>query len=243
MQFHGLSRCDAKRGEPMKSAKFTLALTLFTVLFFIECTTSVTGGDPGGSEITNGKVVSMAGTPASGITVSAYPPGYIADRWSTATVITTMTDDTGGFTLAIDSGLYNIYIVDSSTECGYFISDIGPKQHLGTLRLDSLGTIQGTIQVDSPNAAQVLVVYSSGTPLKINIPLSSGDFRFDRVPAGSYLLSVAKLPLTGCTPGIDCFPGGTAAPVGIPDVRVASGAITSVDTVLDVNTIGELPRE
>ena len=225
----------------MNSVKITIALTLFAALFLIDCTTSVAGGDPGGSEITNGKVLSMAGTPASGITVSAYPPGYIAGRWSTATVITAMTDDTGGFTLAIDSGLYNIYIVDSSTDGGFFISDIGPKQDLGTLRLDSLGTIQGTIQSDSPDAAQLLVVYSSGTPLRINIPLSTGDFRFDRVPAGSYRLSVAKLPLVGCTPGIDCLPGGTAAPVGIPDIRVASGAVTTVDTLLDVNAIGELP--
>ncbi len=214
---------------------------LFTALLFIDCTMSVTGGDPGGSEITNGKLLSMAGTPAAGITISAYPPGYIAEKWSTATVITAMTDDTGGFTLAIDSGLYNIYIVDSSTDCGFFISDIGPKQHLGTLRLDSLGTIQGTIHVDTPDEVLMLVVYSSGTPLRINIPLSSGDFRFDRVPAGSYQLSVAKLPLVGCTPGIDCLPGGTASPVGIPDIRVASGTVTTVDTLLDVSAIGELP--
>ena len=221
--------------------------TRFATLFFglclfaVNCTTTTTGVDPGGSEITNGKIITMTDMPATDIEVSAYPVGYIAGRWSTSRVITTHTDNTGGFTLAIDSGLYNLYIADSASGSGCLVRDVGPKQSLGTIRLDSLGAIEGIIHLDSANAVSVLIVFSTGTPLRIDMLSTEEIFRFDRVPDGSYSLSIAKKPPVGCTPGIDCLPGGTDTPVDIHDISVSSGETVTVDTLLQVSTIGELP--
>ncbi|MBN1758114.1 MAG: hypothetical protein JW863_07350 [Chitinispirillaceae bacterium] len=218
-------------------------LSLLTIaILSIRCTTGVAGGDPGGSEITNGKVLSMAGVPASNIRVSAYPLGYIAGSWGNSTVITAFTDDTGGFTLDIDSNsLYNIYIADSSSGSGCLVRDVGARQNLGIIHLDSLGTIQGTISIDSAQAAPVLAIYSKGTPLRVNIVSTDGIFKFGLVPSGSYSLSIAKMPPVGCIPGIDCLPGADTSSVEIENITIESGGTTVVDTLLNVQDIGELP--
>jgi hypothetical protein len=211
------------------------------VMLAVTCTTGLTGGDPGGSEITNGKVAAMNGTPASGLTVAAYPEKFIVGQSGIASVITAVTDGDGAFELPIDSGLYNVFVVDTSTRSGCLVRDVGPNTGLGTIRLDALGSIEGIIRIDSAQAAPVLIVYSRGTPLRVNIASSDGTFRFERVPSGTYTLSIAELPPTGCAPGIDCGTPGAGGEDGKGSVTVESGATAVVDTLVRAADIGPLP--
>src|SRR3989339_844068 len=94
---------------------------LVTVVVLLTCTgPSITEG-PGGSEITNGKVVTIDGAPVSGLAVSAFPENYIYGYSSAGTVIKSVTDSNGNFELAIDSGLYNVFTVDTLAGAGCFV--------------------------------------------------------------------------------------------------------------------------
>lgn len=220
----------------------TLTSTLVAVLLYAECTPDIAGGDPGGSEITNGAVLSMAGSPAPGINVTAYPLAYIAGSSAENTVIKTFTNDTGGFALPIDSGRYNLFIADSVHGSGSLIRDIGSRQHLGTIKLDTLGIIEGTVTIDAPPEAPILIIYSKGTPLRVAIASADRIFRLDRVPPGTYTLSIAKTPAVGCTPGIDCLPGSPAvSPVELKNIIIPSGGKTMVNTMILADSIGTLP--
>ena len=226
----------------MKKGFFTAAAVLIPLLAPVNCTTGIAGNDPGGSEITNGKVLTRAGSPAGGVTVAAYPLSYIAEHSSMSTVVTAETGDDGIFTLAIDSGSYNLFIIDSSSASGCAIRNVGPKTGLGILRLDSLGTIEGVIRTDSSSAAATLIIYSQGTPFRINSASADGRFRFIHVPPGSYPLTVAKKPKVGCIPGIDCLPGGgTPGKEGeIGSATVLSGETVVINTSVTVENLKEL---
>ncbi len=223
----------------------TLYSTLFTLLvvmqLLVDCSAPTAVVDPGGSEITNGKVVAMDGARASGINVAAYPQKYIAGNSDTALIVKTVTGADGAFELAIDSGLYNIFIIDTMTRSGSCIRNIGPKTDLGTIRLDSLGSIAGTVRIDSARAVPLLIIYSRGTPMRVNIASSDGLFRFSNVPAGAYTLSIAQQPPTGCIPGEDCLPGGVGSEGGLGSVTVEAGTTAAVDTLVNAGSIGRLP--
>lgn len=218
----------------------TLTCILVASLLYTQCAHSIVSGDQGGSEITNGAVISMAGLPASGIVVTAYPLAYIAGNSAQNTVITTFTNDTGGFVLPIVSGNYNLYIADSTCG-GNLMRNVGAHQNLGTIRLDSLGYMEGTIHTDSAQNAP-LTAYCKGTPLRVPLAANNGFFSFNLIPAGTYTLSIAKISLiAGCTPGFDCQPGTGALPleVAVTSIIVQSGRTVVIDTLISMDSTAE----
>jgi len=217
----------------------TLFLSIVGSLLTGGCSNNVAGGNSGGTEITNGRIVARGGAAAAGVTVAAYPVAFIRGQSAVASVITSETGSDGTFTIGIDSGLYNIFVIDSAGGSGLFVKDVGPKTDLGTLLLDTLGTIAGTVRADVKGTS--LVVYSRGTPFRDELYGSDSSFSFTRVPSGTYDVSIAKLPTVGCAPGEDCLPGG-----GIPSVKegltVMPGKSTVIDTLVNTEQLSTLPR-
>jgi hypothetical protein len=109
-----------------------LLLAVVTALHF-GCTAPSAAGDPGGSEITNGKVLAMSGGPAAGITVTGYPVDYLKGSHRTVRIVSAVTDEQGMFELPIDSGKYNLFIIDSLDGSGCCVRDIGPREDVGTV--------------------------------------------------------------------------------------------------------------
>ena len=209
-------------------------------LLLWQCTGPAVTDDSGGSEITNGKVLALDGTPAQGITVTGYPEYYIKGNSSLSGIISTVTDERGKFELEIDSGhFYNVFIIDSLSRSGYSAGHVGEKTDLGTVQLDTLSYITGTIQTaDTPMAEPYLIVYCLGTPYRTDLYSNETTFRFDDVPPGSYVFSVALPPKAGCGPdGCDTTIGGSEG-IG---VTVGSGIPAVIDTVVNTDSLGVLP--
>lgn len=223
----------------MKRLIMTISPLLIVFQLLIDCSTQSAAGDPGGSEITNG-VVAMGGIPASGININAYPTEYLQGKSSVAAIINAVTGIDGSFELNIDSGTYNLFIIDTTTRCGACLRDIGPKTDLGTITLDTLGSIAGTVHLaDTIINSSPLIIYSIGTPFRTDIYANDSTFRFDHVPQGTYSLSIAKQSPVGCIPGQDCNPGG--ANPRSDEVKVNAGTTTVVDTAVYIKDIGVLP--
>ncbi|NLE01766.1 MAG: DUF4198 domain-containing protein [Fibrobacter sp.] len=216
-----------------------LILLVATVLSF-SCSESFVNGGYGGSEITNGKVIAFNGKPASGIDVTAYPLTYIPGKSDTLEKKTAVTDRKGNFTIDIDSGLYNLFIIDSLSGSGKLIRDVGPKTDLNTIYLDTLGSISGTLNFDRQWSNHYVVVYSTGTPFLQSI-LSQGNtstFVFDGVPTGEYRLSIARLDgIAGCPPGKECNvrPGKNSNNQEI--IRVESGKDAFSNILINVDSL------
>lgn len=216
-------------------------LLLIVGILTVGCS-SVADGGPGGSEITNGFVVAQSGEALAGVTVTAYPQRFIAGRYRISTVLQAETHVDGKFTIAIESGSYNLFIIDTTAGIGATVFDVGPKEELGTIQLAQLGAISGTLQF-SDERPDGVIVYCPGTPYLRELFTSDPVFRFELVPAGNYTLSYAKLPKVGCTPGIDCTPvgGGTGDGTEQGLVTVAAGSATVIDTTINTTDLGELP--
>jgi hypothetical protein len=244
MQFSGVSHRTEKGGRRMRRKILLLlvhTLLLIAGLLMSGCSLVADGGS-GGSEITNGFVVAQNGEALGGVTVTAYPQRFIAGHYSVSTVLQTETNADGAFTIAIDSGAYNLFIIDTATGIGAAVFDVGPRDELGSIALKQLGAISGTL-LFSDERPDGVAVYCLGTPYLNELYPSDPVFRFELVPAGNYTLSYAKLPKVGCTPGIDCLPGG-----GVTDstgeqgqVTVTAGSETVVDTTINTADLGELP--
>lgn len=218
------------------------ALVSFIMVFIsaaLRCTTNSAGVDPGGSEITNGILVAINGLAAAGVPVAAYPECYVRGVSDGSSVIHTVTDSDGKFELPIDSGNWNLLAVDTANQVGFFMSGVGPKASLGTIRLDSLGSIAGTVRKRGELTDGVqLFVYCTGTPLRSEIALGDSTFRFESVPKGSYSLGIARSEQIGCEPGIDCHPSSGSGGVPLGDLIVTPGGETLLDTAVNVVDIG-----
>jgi len=217
--------------------QWVVTLLVSISLLGIGCTVN---NGPGGSEITNGIVTGANGNGVSGITVTAYPERFIAGHYDATAVLRTQTDTDGKFYLPIDSGTYNIFIIDTVDGVGTLVAEIGPEEDLGVLQLEELGALGGTLQFANENPVGV-VVYSPGTPYKTNVYAGNPEFRFELVPAGQYALEIAKQPSVGCPPGEDCQPAGGIP--GNPDgtLTVVGGNETKIDTTINTTNLGELP--
>jgi hypothetical protein len=225
----------------MKRLMLTLLPLPISMMMLFQCSVPPVAGNPGGSEITNGKVVAMTGDPVSGVRVNAYPATYIQDRSSALAIVSAVTGPDGSFELEIDSGLYNLFIIDSTIRNGAFLPTVGPKTDLGTVTLDTLGSIAGTVhRADTSKANVSLIVYSKGTPLRTDVDGNDSTFHFGNIPSGKYTLSIVKYPVVGCIPGQDCNPGGGENP-GNDERVVLAGMTTVVDTVINIANIGVLP--
>jgi hypothetical protein len=245
VQFHGFSRCRYKEERPMMRVMVSGVLAA-AIMVMALCTTGCDGGgseiaNGGGSEITNGKLVGMSGAPLAGRTVEVYPETYIYRRSSVSSIKQAVTAGDGTFELDIDSGAYNLYFVDTATGSGVCVREIVAGQRLGTIRLDTLGAISGTIRTtDTSSYSTPLIIFSKGVPLFSSIASSNGLFRFESVPPGTYPLSLAKMPPAGCAPGEDCLPGDSGKPALFSSAIVDIGKTAVVDTIISIDDVGTL---
>jgi hypothetical protein len=190
---------------------------------------------PGGSEITNGKIVSLEGVPVVGITVKAYPLAYIEGKSSPLSVIVTTTDTNGLFRLAIDSAYYNVFIIDTVAYRGKQLPEIGANQDLGTVRLDSLSAINVTVHRSDTLKNVPINTYCKGSPFRKDLSGNDSVFQFNSVPAGSYRLSYdIQPPPTGCAPGGECLGGGVIVQGQDVNIDVTSNKTAVVDAIIDI---------
>jgi|GEM_PF-5272963 len=216
-----------------------VSFMMIVIFAALRCTNNSAGVDPGGSEITNGRLVAISGLAAAGVPVAAYPECYVRGVWNDSSIIHTVTDSDGKFELPIDSGKWNLFAVDTAEGIGFFMGGVGPKESLGTICLDSLGSIAGTVRKRGELAGGVqLFVYCTGTPLRHEIAFGDSTFRFDSVPRGSYPLGIAQKELIGCEPGVDCLPSSGSGGLSLGDLIVTPGGETLLDTVVNVVDIG-----
>lgn len=169
--------------------KFVLkTVVLLLIAMLASCANDIAGS---GSEIVNGKLA--AGT--SGVLVEAVSTGYVKTMSGTEEIMTTFTDNNGAFSLALDTGCYNLVIRDTLKGVGVFIPEVRRGDELGIIGLSELGSIEVT--VESTKGFEYLV-FIIGTPFGVIIDTGEVSL-IDNVPPGSYVSSF--ISLTRPSPG------------------------------------------
>lgn len=225
----------------MRNNKFILFVRLLLSAVYcivIQCSPTSTV-DPGGSEITNGVVHTGEGVPLANVVVTAYPVNYLSGYFSESNVARAQTDSNGAFEIALDNDTYNLFIIDSSNNIGAVVSAVGPNDALGTINLEKLGTVSGSVKLSGSTVGSFLM-YSRGTPFKTNIVASNPVFRFEMVPQGEYHFSFGVPPLVGCVPGKDCLPGYPGGGADV-EVEVTAGGEALIDTTVLASDLEVLP--
>ena len=221
----------------MKRSIVQLLLCVCVAAILKQCNVSSVPG-PGGSEVTNGFVMTTDGLPVSGIEVTAYHVLYL-QRNSRENLLIAKTDDRGYFELEIDTGLYNVFVIDTAGKIGICVRDVGPGEEMNVLLLDSLGAISGIVHdADSGMLWSPLYIYSLGSPFGVFLYPDTRSFTIDNVPPGSYSLSMARVPFIGCPSGSDCqTPPGESS---FSNVAVTRGDTVVVDTTIRIRDVGYL---
>lgn len=221
----------------MKFRTITLATIIYNLLWTACSGPGVSSSGGGGSEITNGHVVTADGHPVSGMVLTAYPIDYIPGR-DTGVSAETVTDVNGYFELAFDTNRVNIIGIDSTAKTGLFVDDVNHGDSLGTIHLQELGTVVGNVHVPD-TAGYRIAALIRGSPFITFIKPPDSVYRFENVPAARYLLGFFRSEegVPACTSGSLCNPGlGGGSPSSI---IVSPGAETRKDTTIYYD---EMPR-
>lgn len=231
--------------------KRLLTLIKIAVLsfLFLRCSSEspLAGNTPTGSETTNGISATVQypdGTPAAGLQVAILPTNYLAVDSGVGDEIITDTDSLGRFSVAgLESREYTLEIL-TGAEHGIMISEIAiPGESsvaLGTIVLDTVGSLHGSIRMEHIDSTVRLLVAPYGLSRRVT-PDSDGHFRFDNLAPGAYQFHVTSTSprLTGATdlrgtvePGSAIYLGRTALPI---DYRRDSAAVHAFLTVQGVD--------
>jgi hypothetical protein len=202
---------------------------IILLLFALSDITCSSGGSltGTGSQSGNGRIAGVAyspdGTPAANAVVRVRLQNYTAvnalekslSEWRDL-----RTDATGRFTVdSLDTGLYYVEVNDEKTNAVLLACTLSrqePQAYLQQGILQPTGTVQGSFlsQVDSiPMYVQIFGLERNGVR-----DLSTGGFIIRDVPAGVFTVRVLAA-------------SSGYRPVDIPDVKVNSGAVSSIDAI------------
>jgi hypothetical protein len=172
------------------------------------CTMNMAGN---GSEVTNGTAITVQG-PADSALVIAYPRNYVPMYGDTNTLKKTYTDSNGAFSLQLGDSAWNLLIY-SRTGLGAFVP-VNHDSALDTVKLDSLGTIQGIVQ-DSTIPFEYIMI--TGSPFFARLAPES-TFVMTKVPPFTYEIRLFFTPISVCDSGQVC-PHHADSLAVIADVR------------------------
>jgi hypothetical protein len=206
---------------------FPALALLFLAGLLLDCgTVSVATNTGGSTSEVVGRVVYSDGIPVQNAIVRLRSAGFVSDTipashqqsagWDA------VTDEGGEFTLNIaDTGTFRIEVNDlkaHATLLSYTASGV----HAGRIRLpddtlDSTGIIQGTIALSPDVTSRVFVQVVGLDRIAVEDP-ATGQFEIPDMPAGKFTLKfVTALSMK--------------SPTTLDSVVVASGAVTTIDTV------------
>lgn len=185
------------------------------------------GGTETGHARTQGTLVKLDGTPASGTQVYLRPNDYlpnitakVAAQLALKILDSTATDSLGNFAFdSIDAGTYTLECVDAQTEMGSLIDSVvvdNPDSItvVETDTLRPLGVLEGRIQLpDSAALAQTRVLLYGLD--RVAVPDSTGAFAIAGLPEGKYDYRIVT-------------PDTSVDLKGNDGASIASGRITSI---------------
>jgi hypothetical protein len=194
------------------------------LLILLSCSTNVADGGSG-SEVTNGVVLTANGLPAQNVRIAAYPDSFSSDTYYVENSDTT--DANGCFSLKQDTGLFNIFVIDSLSNTGVCVPFVAITDIPDTIRLDTLGAIivQPCALLHDSVCEKVTRVFIPGSPIsKRIVPGLSFSVNLEYVPSGNYKI-LFESSLDGAGPG----PFPPTLILGETFVTITSGDTASLE--------------
>jgi hypothetical protein len=228
MQYRDFSDSNKNGQEEIMHNCFCLALAV--ILYLCSCSSPLSGGDQGGTVITNGYVMMENGKPAEGAVVTAYPSAFQPPLPADTILPHAVTEKNGMFILRTEEHLtFNLVVIDRDGNSGNVLYNLSGDTTVEAVTLSRFGGLSGTISGDSADAAP-LVAGCVGTPFFGTTTADNASFTIPGLPPGQYDMQVyhpdnkSHLVNVAACSGEGCGTAADTAPI-----IVASDSITVIE--------------
>jgi hypothetical protein len=204
-----------------------VACFLFLIAVLCDCSMKSVVSDTGGStsEVV-GRVLYGNGKPAQNATVRLRRTDYLSDTLTGQVRqnlygTDTITDDLGEFSVSVtDTGNYDIEVNDQKANAVLIrcaVTRTGGIEKLPVDTLEPAGTVQGHISL-SPDISSAVYVQVFGLERIAEVDQATGEFEIPDMPSANFTLRFVSFSTA-------------QVPTIINSVDVASGQVTTIDTV------------
>jgi Concanavalin A-like lectin/glucanases superfamily/Domain of unknown function (DUF2341) len=204
-----------------------VACFLFLIAVVCDCSMKSVVSDTGGStsEVV-GRVLYGNGKPAQNAAVRLRRTDYLSDTLTGQVSqdlagADTVTDDLGEFSVNVaDTGNYDIEVNDQKENAVLIrcaVTNTSGLQRLPADTLEPTGTLEGHVAL-SPDISSVVYVQVFGLERIVEVDPATGEFEIPDMPSANFTLRFVSFSTA-------------QAPTIVNSVNVASGQVTTIDTV------------